>query len=144
MSHHLKLIATLAVLGFAPAVVHAQNSACLPADSKSADMVTWLTNIVTGTDTASVQMRAQLKLPQVAASQVSYVTTNSVCSKVVSTYNANSGVTQGGVPVSPSGKLYVVKVGTVYVANDPVKTWGEFSIYVTVDSKYKLLASSLG
>jgi hypothetical protein len=114
MSHlHLRIIATLAVLGFAPAMVLAQDSACRPADSTSADMVTWLTSIVTGTDTASVHMRAQLKLPQVAASQVSYVTTNTVCSKAVTTYNANSGVTQAGVPISPSGKLYVVKVGTV-------------------------------
>jgi hypothetical protein len=107
-------------------------------------MLTWVTSIVTGTDTASVHMRAQLKLPTVAANKISYVTTTSVCNKVVSVYNANSPITQDGVPVSPSGQLYVVKVGTVYVANDPVKTFGEFMIYVTVDSKYKPLASSLG
>jgi hypothetical protein len=107
-------------------------------------MMSWLTHIVTGTDPASVHMRAQLKLPQVAASRLSYVSTDSVCNKVLAVYDANSGMTQGGVPVPPSGRIYVVKVGSVYVAQDPVKTFGEFSTYVTVDSKYNLLATSLG
>ena len=107
-------------------------------------MVAWLSNIVTGTDSASVRQRAQMKLPQVAASQVVYVTDKNVCSKAVNLYNANSTVTRSGIPVNPSGKLYVVKVGTVYVARDPVKTWGHFVIYVIMDSKFKALASSLG
>lgn len=137
------LIPALAALGYTP-LADAQSSACRPADSASARIITWLTNIVTGTDTASVHMRSQLKLPQVAASQVSYVAASSVCNKVVTVYNTNSKITQDGVAVAPSGKIYVVKVGTVYVAQDPVKTFGEWSLYVTVDSKYKFLARSLG
>lgn len=106
-------------------------------------MVAWLTSIVTGTDSASIQQRMHMKLPQVSASQITYVTDKTVCSKSVGPYNANSTVTRNGVAVTPSGKLYVVKIGTVYVAWDPVKT-GQFVIYVTIDSKFKALASGLG
>jgi hypothetical protein len=81
-----------------------------------------------------------MKLPQVSASQITYVTDNRVCSKAVTPYNAKAGIGS----VSPSGKLYVIKVGSVYVANDPVKSAGEFTIFVTLDSKFRVLTSSLG
>jgi hypothetical protein len=137
------ILATLA-----PKAVYAQGaaatSACRPADSASTRMVAWLTSVVTGTDSASIQQRTHMKLPQVAANQITYVTDKNICSKAVSLYNANSTITRNGVPVAPSGKLYVVKVGTVYVARDPAKTMGEFVLNVTLDSKFKVLASGLG
>ena len=81
-----------------------------------------------------------MKLPRVSASEIAYVTDNRVCSKAVSPYNTNAGMGS----VAPSGKLYVIKVGTLYLANDPVKSAGEFTIFVTLDSKFRFLASSLG
>jgi hypothetical protein len=35
-------------------------------------MVTWLTSVVTGIDSASIEQRMHMKLPQVAASQITY------------------------------------------------------------------------
>jgi len=137
----LALIATSFVLWTVPGDVHGQGtSACRPADSTTVRLVQWLSSIVTGTDAAAVQQRNQMKLPVVPASQITYVTDNKVCSKAISPYNANSGMGS----VAPSGKLYVIQVGTVYVTNDPVKTAGEFTIFVTLDSRFRLLASSLG
>jgi hypothetical protein len=107
-------------------------------------MVRWLTRVVTGTDSASIEQRTHMKLPQVPASQISYVTDENVCNKAVSPYNANSVITQNGVPVTPSGKLYVVKVGNVYVASDPAKTVGHFALNVVLDSKFKVLSKTLG
>jgi hypothetical protein len=107
-------------------------------------MVRWLTRIVTGADGASIEQRRLMKLPQLPASQITYVTDENVCNKAVGPYNANSKITRDGVPVSPSGMLYVVKVGNVYVARDPAKTAGEFVINVTLDSSFKVLASGLG
>ena len=107
-------------------------------------MVAWLTDIVTGTDSASIQQRIHMKLPQVSASQITYVTDKNVCNKIVSPYNASSVITTNGVAVPPSGQLYVVKVGNVYVAYDPAKRVGEFDLNVTLDSKFKVLSKSLG
>jgi hypothetical protein len=133
-------------IGFGPSPAVGQASACRPADAVSDRIIRWVTHVVTGTDDASTQQRNQMALPQVSASQISYVTDKTVCSKVLSPYNANSTMQEAatGAPVLPSGQVYVVKVGTVYVVNDPVKTAGEFTIYVTLDAKYKVLATSLG
>ena len=109
-------------------------------------MVRWIRHVVTGTDDASAQQRTQMALPQVPASQINYVTDKAICNKALDPYNANSlmkDVTTGAA-VAPSGLLYVVKVGTVYVVTDPVKTAGEFGLYVTLDSSYRFLARSLG
>lgn len=131
-------------LGIAPAVVQAQTSSCRPADSTSIKMLAWVTNVVTGTDSGSVRQRAQMKLPQVAASKVTYVTDNRLCSKVVTPYNAETVMQDATGSVPPSGQLYVIKVGTVYLASDPAKSAGAFRVYVTLDNKYRVLAASLG
>jgi hypothetical protein len=49
-----------------------------------------------------------------------------------------------GTPIIPSGQLYVVKAGTVYVVWDPVKSAGTYATYVTMDSKYKVLWQGIG
>jgi hypothetical protein len=137
----LKSIIAGLALWVLPATLQAQaTSACRPADSTSVRMVKWLSNVVTGTDAGSTKQRDQMKLPVVDVSQITYVTDSKVCSKVVTPYNAKTVMGS----VTPSGKLYVVKVGSVYVAKDPVKAAGEFDVYVTVDSRYRVLASSLG
>jgi hypothetical protein len=129
------------MLWLTPAALQGQGtSACRPTDSTSVRLVQWVSSIVTGTDAAALRQRSQMKLPRVSASEIAYVTDNRVCSKAVSPYNTNAGMGS----VAPSGKLYVIKVGTLYLANDPVKSAGEFTIFVTLDSKFRFLASSLG
>lgn len=121
-------------------------SACRPVDSISADLLNEIVGIATGTYPGSVQLRNDMKIPEVSPSQVVYVTDKAVCSKVLPVYNANTRAFDSatGTEVDlPSGKLYIVKAGTVYVAWDPIKKVGEFRRYLTLDSKYKLLANSL-
>jgi hypothetical protein len=136
-------LAALLVLG-SSSLYGQTSSACRSSDSTSIRMVEWVTNVVTGTDSGSVRQRTQMKLPNVAASKIAYVTDTKVCTKLLSPYNANSALTDSGAPVSPSGNLYVIKVGNVYVASDPAKHWGDFMLLMTLDSKFRFLARSLG
>ena len=137
----------LLLTGLVPGSVAAQaTSACRPADATSARILTWLTDVVTGTSPALVQRRTIMGLPQVATSQISYVTDKNVCSKAVTTYNSNVGYQAGtpGTSEALSGRLYVVKVGTAYVGNDPAILAGEFRVYVTMDKTYHLLWYGMG
>jgi hypothetical protein len=81
----LYIVTALAMLGSVQKAGYAQggamSSACRPADSTSASMVAWLTAVVTGTDSAAVEQRTQMKLPKVAASQITYVTTRTCAAK---------------------------------------------------------------
>ena len=142
----LPIAVAIFALGFGSSRAAGQASACRPADPVSDRIIRWVTHIVTGTDAGSAQQRSQMALPQVGASQITYVTDNRVCSKALNPYNANSTMQDAatGAPVPPSGQIYVIQVGSVYVVTDPVKQAGEFRIYVTLDRKYSVLASSLG
>jgi hypothetical protein len=140
----LAFILALSGLWVSPALLAQATSACHAPDSTSALQLEWLKNVVSGTDPAAVAQRSQMGLPQVSAGQVSYVTDKTVCSKVLNVYKSNVQGRVGGVPIPSSGKLYVFKVGTAYTANDPAQNMGEFAIWVSVDSRYNLLGSSMG
>jgi hypothetical protein len=65
-------------------------------------MIRYLTNVVTGTDSASLAQRTQMRLPQVSGSQISLVTDTTACSKVLNVNKANvvnrddaAGITRG-------------------------------------------------
>lgn len=143
----LHLMILVAVASTTPGLVAAQaSSACRPADATSARMIRYLTNVATGTDSASLAQRTQMRLPQVSGSQISLVTDKTVCSKVLNVYKANvvNRDDATGTIVPSSGKLYVFKVGTIYTATDPAQNLGEFAIWVTMDGRYTLLGSSMG
>lgn len=133
----LLLLATVSARG---------QSACRPADSVSTYILRWVTQIATGTDSVYALQRSNMRIPQVPASQITYVTDKTVCNKALSPYNANSVMQDAstGTTVPPSGKVYVVKVGTVYVVHDPAKKAGEFMLFVTLDRQYRLLWAGLG
>src|SRR6476661_2582887 len=102
----------------------AQQSSCRAADSVSAGLMRWVTRIATSSDPASTMTRNLMQIPQVSANKISYVTSNTVCSKIVGPYNSVTEIRDSttDAPIAPSGQLYVIKVGTVYVALDPVKS----------------------
>jgi hypothetical protein len=124
----------------------AQASACRPADATSARMLQWVKGIATGSGAQQAALRAEMKIPLVSATQVTYVTDKTVCSKAVSPYNSITGIgdSTAGTAIAPSGELYVVKAGTVYVVWDPVKVAGEYALYVTLNSKFTVLWNGVG
>jgi hypothetical protein len=109
-------------------------------------MLRWVKGIATGTGEQQGALRAEMKIPQVSASQVTYVTDKAICRKAVTPYNATTGIGDSakGTEVAPSGKLYVVKAGTVYVVWDPVKTAGEYALYTTLNSNFVVIWNGVG
>ena len=113
-------------------------SPCRPLDDGGQATLDWVRSTATGTDSSAITSRANLKIPQVAASKVSYVTDSRICQQAVSAYAAAAGVPAAGRAV------YLIKVGTVYVIKDPTVFMGEWWYSVTADSKFKILARFTG
>src|SRR5438876_117556 len=92
----------------------AQTYTCLQDTAEQAVLAhDFVVSVVTGSDSAT---RNAYKLPSVAASQVSVVTTSSTCNKAGAAYNGV--VAYGRTPTSRT--LVVIKVGsTRYVVLDP-------------------------
>ena len=121
-------------------------SPCRPPDAVSNDLVRELTAIAAAADPTGDQLRLDMALPKVSADSVRFVTDDTVCARLVPVYNANtrSFDSRTGVEVStPTGQLYVVEVGGVYVAWDPGAMMGEFRRVLTVDRTGRVLANSL-
>lgn len=121
-------------------------SACRPADQASDRMVLWVKGIATGTDGQAASSRTMMKIPFVASSEISHVTDSLVCNNALGPYNSKAQlqVAATGTPVPSSGQLYVVKVGTVYVVWDPVKSAGSYALYVTMNASYQVLWNGIG
>lgn len=114
--------------------LHAQ---CLAADSTSAALIRSVTKMATSTDSTVVLNRQDVGIPAVPASQISLVTTKSVCSKAVQAAAAGFTRSDG---VLPSASAYVVKVGTTYVVADPAQTMGEYAMTVVLTSQYQVVS----
>jgi hypothetical protein len=112
------------------------SATCRPADELVTYTLSGLRNLVAATDSAAIKSRQLTGLPAVAPSQVSYVIDNSVCSKAEKAYT--SAITSAGA--TPSLQVYVFKVGNVYQIWDPVQRAGEFTIAMTLNNSYKLVA----
>jgi len=112
-------------------------SVCLTADRLGAPLLDQMRYVASSTDAKMVTYRQYMKLPQTPTAQVQLVTDNRVCSKARDVYTAAIRGTDG---VQPSGRVHVIKVGTVYVVSDPVQVMGEFPIRMTLSSNYKILA----
>jgi hypothetical protein len=113
-------------------------SPCRPLDDGGQATLNWVRATATGTDSSAIISRTNLKIPQVAASKVSYVTDARLCQKAVNAYSAAAGVPATGRSV------YVVKAGTVYVIKDPTVFMGEWWYSMTADSKFNILVKFTG
>jgi hypothetical protein len=77
---------------------------------------------------------------QVDSSTVVLVTDKTTCSKAMKAYNSVLGA--GAKP--PSGSVYVIKVGAVYIVRDPVQYNGEYNGDVVLDNKFAVRSQLLG
>ena len=89
-------------------------------------MIDDITEIVTGTAPADSAARAKLYLPQVAANQVTLVTTDSICHAAIT----------GLDPADTASQAYVLQVGTTaYVVRfSPAEGGGIY--FFTLDSTF--------
>lgn len=90
-------------------------------------------------DSESVGIRTTYKLPAVAATQVSLVTTTRTCQSALSAFKA-------AVPqLTPMPtNVYVVAVGSVYVVWACRRASSEWTQHIIMDSKFKVLSQFAG
>ena len=104
---------------------------CRPADDYSASMISNIQWYDTTTNAQAIYKRdSVMHLPVVNANQVSLVTDERICAKVIDAYTA---LPNGYTPAN----LYVIKMGTKgYVAHDPSRKVGEFTVLFVFNTKY--------
>jgi hypothetical protein len=124
--------------------VHVQ--ACHPYDSAGSSVLAWVRSVATNWDKAAAKQREIMRIPLVVERKVAYVIDERICRSALSEYNRYSGTRDAttGVESPASERVSVVRVGEVYIVTDPEKSFGEFTIYVTMDRDFRMLAHALG
>ena len=112
---------------------------CRAADDYTAALTYELKRYVSSQDPKVIADRDSIyHVPVVPVNQISVVTDERVCSKVVQAYSAMSG---GYTPSS----LYVIKMGSKYtVAVDPDHKSGEFNVVHIFNSNYADIGGWVG
>jgi hypothetical protein len=111
----------------------AEAQACRSEDSVSRFMVNGVKRLMSASDSASVATRSRMQLPVVSPDSVVLVTNDSICSQMVSAYGGAISLPRSD-GVVPSGQVYVVKVGTVYLVRDPVITGGNYTVEMVINT----------
>ena len=114
----------------------ATGQSCTPVDSTLAMPLVDMKALVASTDAQDVYDRQVLGIPAVDSSNVSVVTDTRVCDKVLAAFKPTLAPS---IPVPT--KLFVMKIGTTYVALYPLAGTGEADIYRTLSNKYAILSS---
>lgn len=129
----------LLAAGFAPRMLLAQ-SACRAADTTSAALRLDIGRISSATSGGDRVVRDSLKLPLVPTNQIAVVTSGTVCTKALRAYQSYwSG--RGGTAFS--SQMYVLQIGGVYAAYDPVyryRAGGDYPIVLFLDSHFRPLS----
>lgn len=120
------------VLVFAPSAGNAQT--CVPADTILTPPFNDMKQLVVSTRPDDVAARQQLAIPTVDSSQVSVVNDTKVCDKVLAAFNPSL---PAGIPSAT--KLFVMKVGTVYIALYPESST-RTDVYRVMSNKYAILS----
>jgi len=122
------------------AAVSQTNLKCRPADASSDMLIDALKWYVTTQDPATIAARDNYyHVPVVPVNQISLVTDERICSKVVQAY-----ATLAHGAYTPA-RVYVIKMGSKYtVAHDPDVKAGEFSSVHIFDSKYVNIGGWVG
>ena len=108
---------------------------CMPADTVAAWILQGLQRVAAEQSPEAAATRERRKLPLTSASQVTYVTDNTLCASAEQTYTAN--VTGSS---TPSGSVYLFKIKDVYMVADTGQKAGEYVLTMTLSRQFKLLA----
>jgi hypothetical protein len=120
------------LLLLAPTAGHAQS--CTPVDSTLAMPLVDMKELVVSADPVDVTERQQLAIPAIDSAQVTVVSDTKVCDKVLAAFKSSL---PAGIPLPTS--LFVMKVGTVYVALYR-ESVGEADVYRVVSRQYAILS----
>lgn len=132
------LVAAVSFSACRPAVA-LQQGRCHVQDEWSARLLTHATEVATATDAQNVAYRADRQLLAVPASSVSYVTDEAICTTIAT-------IIDNALPPAernPARAVYVVRIGTRYLAEDPTVEMGEFTLSLTLDENLNVLTRHL-
>lgn len=127
---------TLGVAAVLGLPLSAQSQACRQADDRSEFLIGTLQRLSSSQSENDAYQRRDLKIPVVDTATIVLVTSQQTCNKVLTAFLANL---PSNWPTPLPTNVYVVKVGTVFVAMHPTPPDSE-TLHVVLDSKYKLLA----
>lgn len=128
----LALSAATALVAFAPSTASWQS--CSPADTILAPLVTSMKRLVGSTHPLDVATRQRLAIPTVTPSQITIISDTKICDKVLTAFKTTLDT---GIPIPT--KLFVMQVGTVYVAVYPENTT-EADVYRVLSKQYAILS----
>ena len=114
--------------------------ACRPADSGAQFIIGGLQSMMTSSFPQVIAGRETLKLPLVAASSIVLVTNDSICAQLATAYGSALQVSG----LATSGQVYAVKVGSVYVVQDPTIQLGEYRLTMVITEQGVVLSRSSG
>jgi hypothetical protein len=111
-------------------------TACHAADSYSAYQIAALVSITGGTDAKSVAWRQQVSLPAASPSAITLVSDSTVCAQALTALNQTADYDDG-----PATDLYLISVGSTFVASNPKFPDGEWTEQFVFDSTFTYKAS---
>ncbi|HEX4681598.1 MAG TPA: hypothetical protein VH277_02750 [Gemmatimonadaceae bacterium] len=112
--------------------------ACYAPDSYTAGQIAQLVSITAATDPKIVAWRKAVGLPAVPASAIALVSDSTTCARGLRALNRTAGY--HGVPAA---RLYLIRVGPMYVASNPNFPGGEWTQQFVFDSTFKYKFSYL-
>lgn len=112
-----------AVAPHSPAVGRMSSQGCSTDAAERADDLYRFRTMVASTDLEDSDRRDTYMLQAMDSTHVTAVTVDSVCVKAIKTMNRYNGALD-----SVSRSIVLIKLGTAYIARDPQRTAGEFSM----------------
>jgi hypothetical protein len=115
---------------------------CRTADAQTTNMLRYMRSLATATvpaDSESVGIRTTYKIPAVAATQVSLVTTARTCNSALAAFNT------AAPQLTPKPtSVYVIAVGSVYVVWASRAASSEWTQHIVFNSKFQVLSEFAG
>lgn len=116
----------------APSILRGQS--CMPADSAMTMPLMDMKELVVSTRPADVASRQRLAIPATDSAQVTVVSDTKICDKVLAAFKPTLDST-----IPAPTRLFVMKVGTVYVALYPESS-EDTDIYRVTSRQYAILS----
>jgi hypothetical protein len=98
-------------------------------------MLNAIKHMMTSADSNVASERRANHLPLIVADSAVLVRDDSVCARMAAAYSGALSASQ-----TPSGRVYVLKVGTAYVVRDPAIVTGEYGLEMVITEHGVVLA----
>ena len=117
------------------------STACFAPDSYSSAELAWLKTIDSSTNPVDSAWRAQILLPVVGDTAIVVVSDSTLCAEGLTAHNAAAQYADSELTDTLSQRVYLFRVGTIYVAANPHFTTGEWVMHYMFDSTFALKSS---